>query len=82
MKNEKMKNENDKQMKNDLQFLLSNEHDITKLKIARQQMHEYYEQHNVDDIDDDVMNIDTTIESLIETNEIAKIEFLNKYNIE
>ena len=62
----------------DLQFVLSNEHDITKLQIARTQINEYFLQNNVDDIDNVLMYIDTTIRSLIETNQIATIELNNK----
>ncbi len=62
---------------NELNFILSNTNDITKLKIARQQHNEYFEQLNVDDVENIMSQIDTTIQSLIETNEIAIVEFMN-----
>jgi hypothetical protein len=60
---------------NDLIFILSNKHDIAQLKIARQIFNDYFNQKNVDDVDETMSNIDAIIESLIETNEIAIIEF-------
>jgi len=73
----KTKNEKIEKITNDLLFIFSNDRDLQKLQFARDNMHEYFEQKNVDDDCEMIMNIDTIIESLNETNEIAIVEFID-----
>jgi len=72
-----MKNEKIEKITNDLLFIFSNDRDLQKLHFARDNMNEYFEQKNVDDDCEIIANIDTIIESLNETNEIAIVELID-----
>jgi hypothetical protein len=72
----------DTKFKIELHNICENVRDITKLKNSRIAINEFFDQYNVDDVDDVVCKIDTTIESLIETNQINIIEFSKQFNVD